>query len=153
MPLSENIVHLEGSHTGVTMWFSGPRQAGDFIAYWCSTDHPLRSLSLKALQPPGQYVAIRPDDILAVQEWHMASEGLDTLSICSQCSQLAMCCSEERSTPSFVERPRMFAHMNGLAQSQVVSQSNWQLSLSRNSGQSPVSALSTLSSSKSWTSG
>ncbi len=45
MPLLENIVHLEGSHTGVTMWFSGPRQAGDFIAYWCSTDHPLRSLS------------------------------------------------------------------------------------------------------------
>ncbi len=28
MPLSENVVHIEGRHTGDKMWFSGPRQAG-----------------------------------------------------------------------------------------------------------------------------
>ena len=66
MQASENIVHVEGGLTGVTMWFSGPRQAGDFIDSWCSTDHPL---PLKALE----YVATRPDDMLAVQERHMAS--------------------------------------------------------------------------------
>ena len=86
MPASEDIVHIEGGPTGVTMWFSGPRQAGDFIHHWCSTDHPLRSLPLKAFEPPGKYVATRPDDMLAVQEWHMASEGLDTNSMCPRCS-------------------------------------------------------------------
>ncbi len=37
------------------------------------------------LQPRSQYVALRPDDILAVQEWHMASEGMDTYSVCPAC--------------------------------------------------------------------
>ena len=47
----------------------------DFIDSWCSTDHPLRSLPLKNLEPPGQYVATRPDDMLAIQERHMARRG------------------------------------------------------------------------------
>ena len=87
MPPSEDIVRIEGGLTGITLWFSGPRQAGDFILYWCLADHPLRNRPLKALEPLGQYVATRPDDMLAVQEWHMASEGLDTLSMCPKCSK------------------------------------------------------------------
>ena len=52
MQASEDIVHIEGGHTGVSMWFSGPRQAGDFIAYGCAADHPLHNLPLTALEPP-----------------------------------------------------------------------------------------------------
>jgi hypothetical protein len=37
------------------------------------------------LHPQSQYVAVRPDDILAVQEWHMASEGMNTYSVCPVC--------------------------------------------------------------------
>ena len=89
LPASEDIVHIEGGVTGTTMRFSGPRQARDFIAYWCSTDHLLRNLPLKALEPLNKYVATQPGDtrrvMLAVQERHMASKGLDTISVCPQC--------------------------------------------------------------------
>jgi hypothetical protein len=33
LEVAENIVHLSGDEQGLTAWFSGPRQAGDFIAY------------------------------------------------------------------------------------------------------------------------
>ena len=59
MPASEDIVHIEGAPSGVTLLFSGQRQ-GDFITYLCSADHPLRHLPLTALEPPNKYVATRP---------------------------------------------------------------------------------------------
>ena len=85
-PVADEIVCVEGNGDSITFWFSGPRQAGDFVAYWCLHAHSLRHLPLKVLQPQSQYIAIRPDDMLSVQEWHMASEGLDTYSICPNCS-------------------------------------------------------------------
>jgi ribonuclease HI len=84
--VTNEIVCVEGKMDSVTFWFSGPRQAGDFIAHWCSHAHSLRHLRLKVLQPLSHYIAIRPDDMLSVQEWHMASEGLDTYSNCPNCS-------------------------------------------------------------------
>ena len=76
---------MEGRKTGLTLWFSGPRQAGNFVAHCCSDGHPLRSIRLEVLPPQGQYIATRPDDILAVQEAHMAREGMDTHSVCPAC--------------------------------------------------------------------
>ncbi len=37
LPTTDEIVYLLGSDTGLSLWFSGPRQAGDFIAHWSST--------------------------------------------------------------------------------------------------------------------
>ncbi len=85
MAMAEDILHLEGGNTGLTLWFSGPWQVGKFVASWCSGPHPLGAIPLRLLQPRSQYIAIRPDDILAVQESHMASEGLDTFSVCPTC--------------------------------------------------------------------
>jgi hypothetical protein len=85
METANDIVHLEGGSTGLTLWFSGPRQAGTFVADCCSGARPLGATPLRMLQPRSQYVALRPDDILAVQEWHMASEGMDTYSVCPAC--------------------------------------------------------------------
>ena len=84
METANDVVHLEGRSTvtGLTLWFSGPRQAGTFVADCCSGARPLGTTTLRMLQPRSQYVALRPDDILAVQEWHMASEGMDTYSVC-----------------------------------------------------------------------
>ncbi len=82
METANDVVHLEGRSTGLTLWFSGPRQAGTFVADCCSGARPLGTTPLRMLQPRSQYVALRPDDILAVQEWHMASEGMDTYSVC-----------------------------------------------------------------------
>ena len=76
---------IEGRSTGLTLWFSGPRQVGTFVAECCSGARPLGTSPLRMLQPRSQYVALRPDDILAVQEWHMASEGMDTYSVCPTC--------------------------------------------------------------------
>ena len=84
---TEHIVHLEGDEGGLTAWFSGPRQAGDFIAYWSSVVHAEENTPIRPLHPPGKYIAIRPDDMLSVQEWHMASEGMDTYSVCPSCRE------------------------------------------------------------------
>ena len=35
MDTANDIVHLEGRSTGLTLWFSGPRQAGTFVADFC----------------------------------------------------------------------------------------------------------------------
>ena len=43
-------------------------------------------MRLQLLAPSEQYVAVVADDILAVQELHMASEGMDTESICMTCA-------------------------------------------------------------------
>ena len=73
----DDIVYLTGSPNGLTLWFKGPRAAGDFISHWCARTGSADYTSILPLRPPGHYVAIRPDDILAVQEWYTASEGMD----------------------------------------------------------------------------
>ena len=83
----DDIAHLSGCSQGLTLWFTGPRKAGDFISRWCANAGSEGYISILPLKPPGQYVAIRPDDILAVQEWHTASEGMDSYSICPQCRE------------------------------------------------------------------
>jgi hypothetical protein len=89
-PVMEEIVCVEDKVDSIMFWFSGPRQAGDFVAHWCSHAHSLCHLLLKVLQPLSQYIAILQDDMLSVQDWHnarhMASQGLDTYSICPNCS-------------------------------------------------------------------
>jgi hypothetical protein len=42
-------------------------------------------IPVRLLQTPGQYVAVRPDDMLSVQECYMVSEGMDTYSVCPTC--------------------------------------------------------------------
>ena len=80
-PGADHIVYLEGNQQGLSIWFSGPRQAGDFIIHWNSAAHPGEKIQISPLQPPDQYIAIRPDDMLSVQESYMASEGMDTYSV------------------------------------------------------------------------
>jgi hypothetical protein len=84
-PDADNIVHLAGNKHELTIWFSGPRQAGDFIAHWSSGTG--MNIPIHPIRPPGKYIAIRPDDMLSVQESYMASEGLDTFSVCPTCQQ------------------------------------------------------------------
>jgi hypothetical protein len=93
---AKSIVHLSGDKQGVSLWFSGPRQAGDFVARWKSITDPITSAPIRPLKPPGQYIAIRPDDMLSVQEWHMASEGMDTYSVCPSCQATLEALAEDR---------------------------------------------------------
>ena len=71
-----------GQLSELQLWFRGPRQTGDFLVQWCERIHDLRGVKLLPLFPPAHHVATDPDDMLAIQEWHMASEGLDTESGC-----------------------------------------------------------------------
>ena len=75
-------VRATGSSPGqlseLQLWFRGPRQTGDFLVQWCKETHDLRGVKLCPLFPPTHHVATDPDDMLVIQEWHMASEGLDT---------------------------------------------------------------------------
>ncbi len=66
-PDADHIVHLEGNQQGLSIWFSGLRQAGDFIVHWNSAAHPGEKIQICPLRPPDQYIAIRPDDMLSVQ--------------------------------------------------------------------------------------
>ncbi len=81
----ETIVHLSCDEQRVSIWFSGPRQAGDFVVHWKSIADPVTSAPIRPLQPTGQYVAICPDDMFSIQKWPMASEGMDTYSVCPSC--------------------------------------------------------------------
>jgi hypothetical protein len=85
MSAANMVVQVAKSSAELQLWFRGPRQAGDFLAQWCADAHAFRSIKIHALPPPDHYVATVPDDMLAVQEWHMANEGLDTGSVCKQC--------------------------------------------------------------------
>ena len=67
-PEIEDAVYLTGSDCSLTIWFSGPRQAGDFIIRWLASDVSVKKYAIHPLLPPGRYVAIRSDDMLAVQE-------------------------------------------------------------------------------------
>jgi len=75
------------SDTTLQIWFRGPRALGDFLVQWCACASPLKGQSIRTLAPQSTYVAIVPDDILAVQELHMASEGMDSGSICAGCAK------------------------------------------------------------------
>ena len=74
-----------GQLSELQLWFRGPRQTGDFLVQWCTRIHALGGARLCPLFPPDHYVATDPDDMLAIQEWHMATEGLDTESGCPRC--------------------------------------------------------------------
>jgi hypothetical protein len=87
LPEASGIVKIEGTGQALVMWFRGPRAFGDFLLKWCTTDHPFKEVNVHTLKPGQTYIAIVPDDILAVQELHMASEGMDTESICSNCRE------------------------------------------------------------------
>ncbi len=71
--------------------FKGLLHAGDFLgeilAQWCVSKNDLNIAKIRTLSPPPHYIAVDPDDMLAIQdhEWHMANEGLDTESICPRC--------------------------------------------------------------------
>jgi hypothetical protein len=85
-------VQTEGCSPGqlseLQLRFRGPRQTGDFLVQWCQRTHDLVAVRVKnrPLFPPTHYVATDPDDIFAIQDWHMASEDLDTESGCPLCS-------------------------------------------------------------------
>ncbi len=71
-----NMVHLAAGDHELSLWFSGPNQANDFIVHWCSGTYPGGRVLILPLPPPGQYVAIRPDERLRsksakwqVKEW------------------------------------------------------------------------------------
>jgi hypothetical protein len=85
LPQSQTVVRILGGPDDLQLWFRGPRSLGDFLHQWCSVGHAWTNLGLQILSSPQQYVAIVPDDMLAVQELHLAREGMDSESVCFNC--------------------------------------------------------------------
>ncbi len=72
MSNSSSIVSIHGNDTGLQLWNQGPRQASDFLEQRCSQLRIPSTKSCLLTYSPAckqQYVAITPDDMLAVQEW------------------------------------------------------------------------------------
>ena len=86
LPAAAEIVSVEGTVEALQIWFRGPRALGDFLVQWCECIPQPREHSIRTLAPRSTYVAIVPDDILAVQELHMAGEGMDSGSVCAGCA-------------------------------------------------------------------
>ena len=77
MPEMAAVVSIEGRKESLNVWFRGPRALGDFLILWCAQAPPSDQVAIRTLAPPTTYVAIVPDDMLAVQELHLAREGMD----------------------------------------------------------------------------
>ena len=90
LPEMVTAVSVEGTNQALHIWFRGPRALGDFLIRWCADGSLFNTLSVCLLAPPTTYVAIVPDDMLAVQELHLAREGMDTGSICSRCRSVGV---------------------------------------------------------------
>jgi hypothetical protein len=84
LPAAEEAVQLINTSNGLQVWFRGPQPLGNFLTAWCAHGHN-QSITTVTLYPQSTYVAITPDDMLAVQELHLASEGMDTESMCPTC--------------------------------------------------------------------
>ena len=84
LPAAGEAVQLLDTSKGLQVWFRGPQPLGNFLAAWCANGHN-QNFDIVLLYPQCTYVAITPDDMLAVQELHLASEGMDTASMCPSC--------------------------------------------------------------------
>ena len=84
LPEAGAVVKLLGTSYGLQAWFRGPQSLGSFLVSWCGHEHT-QDIAIVMLYPQSTFVAITPDDMLAVQELHLASEGMDTVSICPTC--------------------------------------------------------------------
>jgi len=76
------VQRIEGFDGGIRVWFRGPRPLGDFLLE-CSRLGE-RVLSRLVCSPPS-YVAILPDDMLAMQELYLARQGMADTSLCRAC--------------------------------------------------------------------
>ena len=86
LPGTVDIVCVEGAAQALQIWFRGPRALGDLLVQWCASESEFHKLPVRPLVPQNTYVAIVTDDILAVQELHMAQEGMDSGSVCAGCA-------------------------------------------------------------------
>ena len=80
------VQRVAGSEHGLQLWFRGPRLLGDFIVEWCMKKYKWSTAPLRLLNSPDSYVAIMPDDMLAMQELCLARQGMASTSQCPQCS-------------------------------------------------------------------
>jgi len=90
LPAANHIQRVIGAAGELQFWFRGPRLLGDFLLQWCQDEDRRGKVKLQLLAPSGKYVAVVADDMLAVQELHMAGEGMDTESICLTCATKAV---------------------------------------------------------------
>ena len=85
LPEASDITRIEGIGQALAVWFRGPRALGNFLLKWCTSEHSFKKTKVCTLKPAQTCIAIFPDDVLAIQELHMAGEGMDTESICVSC--------------------------------------------------------------------
>ncbi len=84
LPAAEEAVQLINTSNGLQVWFRGPQLLGNFLTAWCAHGHN-QNITTVTLYPHSTYVAITPDDMLTVQELHLALEGMDTELMCPTC--------------------------------------------------------------------
>ena len=80
------IVRVASTQCSIDLWFRGPRHLGDFLLQWCESPLALRASPVRLLDSPSDYVALLPDDMLAMQELYLARQGMATSAQCPTCA-------------------------------------------------------------------
>ena len=66
---------------GLELWFRGPRPLGEFLLEWCEERGGSCGRRLDLLDSPQAFVAILPDDMLAMQELFLARQGMSPSAV------------------------------------------------------------------------
>lgn len=74
-----------GGPVTLELWFRGPKPLGDFLLEWCEERGGSCGRRLDLLDSPQAYIAILPDDMLAMQELFLARQGMSPSAQCMAC--------------------------------------------------------------------
>ena len=78
------VCRIARTSEGLQLWFTGPRLLGDFLLQWC-TLQPRKRIPVTILRKPDPFLAVCPDDIIAVQELYLSEEGMSRAALCPEC--------------------------------------------------------------------
>ncbi len=81
---TEAAQRVAGNEDEIRVWFRGSRPFGDFIAEWSQQDHTAQT-QLRLLDSPDTYIAVMPDDMLAMEELYLARQGMADASKFQRC--------------------------------------------------------------------
>ena len=83
---AQDIIKITCSSQEMQFWFRGPRPLGDFLSQWSQFDGD-KNFKIRTLPAPKSYIAILPDDMLAIEEIYLGREGTDIASKCPKCGE------------------------------------------------------------------
>ena len=90
MASTRELQAVAGSNHHLELWFRGPRPLGNFLVEWSSELPGRVGRRIHLLDAPEDFVAVIPDDMLAMQELCLARQGMAPTAQCPTCGSQAI---------------------------------------------------------------